>query len=542
MLSSCRRSSPGLAEASTQETVASPLAGGGMDLKLINATVRTMHAHCDPSEALAVAGDRILCVGTNQDVLDLDLPGAEIVDLGGRTVMPGFVDSHAHAFATGLTFISADLSGARDVQDICERMRESVVGETGRRWIFGLGCSPWLLREQRFPTLAELDAVLDDRPAYITSTTFHSGATNSAGLRELAADPALARTPGGPEAGWFLDDESHFAAARLAFSSLDDADIGELLRQVAELAASRGVTSLHCLEGQFIHGDRDVQVLHERAEELPVHVVLMYQTMDVDRVVEMGLPRIGGCLAVDGACFEHTACFYDPYVDRPETSGRLNYAEDVIVEFVDRAHRAGLQIGMHAIGDKAIDVLVGAYAAAMRANPRPDCRHRVEHFQLPTEWAIEQAAKLRLALPMQPIFSYLWDNPGHSDYERSFGSERAERMEPFARLARLGFTVCGGSDSPVTPIDPLRGIHAAANNPRASRRTDVDTVLRMFTVNGAWVAHEEHERGTITAGKVADLVVLSGDPYVSSADEITVEITFSRGRLTYLANGSKVLL
>lgn len=281
--------------------------------------------------------------------------------------------------------------------------------------------------------------------------------------------------------------------------------------------------------------DRDVLALISCQQELPVHTVLMYQTMDVERVLALGLPRIGGCLTVDGACFEHTAAFYEPYLDAPRTCGVLNYSEETIAGFVRRAHDAGLQVGMHAVGDRAIDTLVRSYVNAQAENPRRDARHRVEHFQLPSEWAIDEARRLDLALPMQPVFSHLWDHPGDSDYERSFGVLRAERMEPLVRLVGLGLHVAGGSDSPVTPIDPLLGIHAAVNNPRPSRRTTVDHALRMFTVNGAWVAHEEAIRGSISVGSVADLVVLHDDPYSnpSGIGDIDVCLTIHEGAVTY---------
>jgi predicted amidohydrolase YtcJ len=392
-----------------------------------------------------------------------------------------------------------------------------------------------VLAERRFPTRTELDDAVLGRPVFVASATFHSGAANSVALEQIARrGPSTARI-GPQEQGWFLDDESHFAASRVAFGSLTDKEIADLYRRVAKHAASRGVTTLHCLEGQFMQGDRDVRALVDCQRELPVHVVLMYQTMDVERVLDLGLPRIGGCLTVDGACFEHTAAFYEPYRDAPHTCGTLNYPEDEVADFVCRAHTAGLQIGMHAIGDRAIDTLVRSYHAALTQRPRKDARHRVEHFQLPSEWAIDEARDLGLALPMQPVFSYLWDTPGNSSYERSFGMQRAERMEPIGRLARLGLHVSGGSDSPVTPIDPLLGIHAVVNNPRASRRASLEDALRMYTINGAWAAREENMRGSITVGRAADLVVIDRDPFDDSESiaESVVRLTIHDGIVTH---------
>jgi len=508
-----------------------------MNAKLVGGTIITMDPEHPAATAVAIRDGRIAAVGDDHDILAVDAPGAELIDLHGRTVLPGLVDSHVHALDTGLQHLAIDLADATSVADVCDAIaRERPRFPSG--WVYAMRCATWELREGRYPTIAELDAVCPDQPVFVSSVTGHSGATNSPGLRIIEAGaPKLSRpAPASPEeAGWFPDDISLLAASSVAFGALEREELGALHRSVAERAAVKGVTTLHCLEGQATQDDKDVMVLHEISGALPVRVVLMYQTMDVGRVKAMGLPRIGGCLCVDGACFENTACFYEPYLDKPDTCGSLNYTEEEIGGFVMAAHEAGLQIGMHAIGDRAIDVLTRAYAAAQSASPRPDMRHRVEHFQTPSRESIAIASRLRLALPMQPIFSYLWDRPEADHYVRQFGETRADGMESFARLIAQGLLVSGGSDSPVTDIDPLLGVHSAVNNPRASRRTTVEEALRMFTCNGAWVSHDEDEYGTLKPGMSADLVVLGADPYKESATicDIPVLMTISRGDVTY---------
>jgi predicted amidohydrolase YtcJ len=508
-----------------------------MDAKLVGGKIITMDVGYPTATAVAIRGGRIVAVGEDQDVRAVEVPGAELIDLGGRTVLPGLVDSHVHALDTGLQHAAIDLADAVSVADVCDNIaREAPRFPHG--WVYAMRCATWGLRERRYPTITELDAVCPDQPVFVCSVTGHSGATNSAGLRIIEAGaPGLSRpAPASPEeSGWFPDDISLLAASSVVFGALDRQELAGLYRSVAERAAAKGVTTLHCLEGQATQGDKDVMVLHGISGALPVRVVLMYQTMDVERVLGMGLPRIGGCLCVDGACFENTACFYEPYLDKPDTRGSLNYTADEVRDFVRAAHEAGLQIGMHAIGDRAIDVLTRAYAAAQVASPRPGMRHRVEHFQAPTTEAIAIASQLRLALPMQPIFSYLWDRPEANHYVRQFGEARADGMESFARLLAKGLVISGGSDSPVTDIDPLLGVHSAANNPRASRRTSVAQALRMFTCNGAWVAHDENEYGTLAPGKSADIVVLGGDPFEESEAiaDIPVTMTISRGDVTF---------
>jgi predicted amidohydrolase YtcJ len=513
-----------------------------MELLLINGNVITMARSGFRAQAIAVSGERIAAVGSTDEVLRLRTPASRVVDLNGKTVLPGLIDSHAHAFLTGVGSMAVQLGGLTSIEEVCDAIGAKAATFPRGKWVYGMGCEPWLLPQKRFPGLAELDGAAPHNPVYIAAATFHSGVSNSAGMQLISPDPDL---PGldkdpvsGEPTGQFLSDTAHFFAASRAFGALTAEEIAEMYKYTASLAASRGVTTLHCLDGQFVEGDSDVIVLRRLASELPVHTVLMYQTMDVDRVLELGLSRIGGCLTLDGSAFDHTALYYEPYADDAATCGDLYIPEDVVRAFVMKAHRAGLQIGMHAIGDRAIDILVNAYAEAQQAFPREDCRHRVEHFISPSESAIETAARLKLALMMQPIFTYAW-NP---EYVYFLGNDRANRSDPFGQLSRAGHMVAGGSDSPVTEINPLLGIQSAVNNPNLQRRTSVDQALRMFTINGAWAAFEENEKGTLEAGKLADIDVVDRDPYTDSdhIDEFSVEMTVCGGDVVFSRDQAQV--
>lgn len=508
------------------------------DMILFDGNVVTMDAQGKREQAIAIEGDRIVAVGSSRAMLELGNENTRLINLEGRTVLPGLIDSHTHLFLTGLSLASVPLGQAGSVAEVCELIGERALRTGPGRWVYGMGCVPWRLREARLPTMAELDAVAPHNPVYISAATFHSGATNSVGFAQIGLNPDLPgidKDASGRVTGAFVSDDTHFAAAATAFGALTGDEISEMYSAAAGFAASRGVTTLHCLEGQFMRDDADVMALLDLSGRLPVHIVLMYQTMDVQRVVELGLPRIGGCLTIDGAGFDHTALMYEPYTDDPSTKGDLYIPVDKVRSFVLAAHRAGLQIGMHAIGDHAIDILVGAYAEAAKVEPREDCRHRVEHFYVPSEWAITQARELGLALPMQPAFAWSWDRGPGSEYERIWGRQRADRAEPFARLCDEGLVVSGGSDSPVTEINPLLGIHGAANHPYPTRRVSVETALRMFTVNGAWVAFEEDDKGTLESGKLADLTVVDGDPLKApeTIKDLTVEMTIKAGEVVH---------
>jgi predicted amidohydrolase YtcJ len=510
-----------------------------MDMALVNGNVITMANPNRREQAVAIGGGRILGVGSNWAVRQAAPPGATIIDLGGKTVTPGLVDSHMHCTMTGFWLDAARLETARTIDEVCARIHAKAKATPPGKWVYGMGCIPWEMRENRFPTMQELDVVSEGHPVYITAVTLHSGCANTAAFNSIQPDMSsdgVERDPAtGEPTGSFLTDDVAFAASGKAFGVLDDAEMAALIRRVADHVATKGVTTLHCLDGQFVEADRDVQVHLRIQDSLPIHTVLMYQTMDVQKVLDLGLPRIGGCLTVDGAEFERTCLYYEPYTDDPTTCGRLNIPEDVIRAFVRQAHQAGLQVAMHAIGDRAVDILVSAIADAMAETPRDDPRHRVEHFQWPTDWAIGKAVELGLALPMQPAFSWLWDIPGSSEYERVLGRERTDRLQPFPVLSKHGLVVSGGSDCPVTEVNPLLGMHALVNMPFVPRRVSVEEALRIFTLNCAWVAHEDKVRGSIEEGKAADLTVLGADPYLEpgSIADIPVEATIAAGNVIY---------
>jgi len=433
---------------------------------------------------------------------------------------------------------TAALGPARSIPEVCRLLRRHAKTVASGHWVLGLGCQVRELAEQRLPTRLELDQVSEHHPVYVDTDTGHKGAVNTVGLKLTGLDATtfgVATGSDGEPTGVLESDTASFAGIGTVLSSMSDAEMEGAYRATAAAAIRKGVTTIHCLEGQFIHGDRDVDVLLRVDDSLPLHTVLYYQTMDVEKVVAMGLPRIGGCLCVDGAIFEQTALFYEPYADRPDTCGHLYITESEVSDFVLAAHRAGLQVAMHAIGDRAIDIVVEAYYRACRELPADDMRHRVEHFVCPTPQARDRARELGLAIVMQPASTAVWDQPGSSSYERFLGETRAADSEPLGQCLHNGVRIAGSSDSPVLPIDPLAGIDAVVHDPRAERRCSVQDAVGIFTEQAAWVAHEESERGSLSVGKFADFVVLDGDPFDRSRRirDAEVVMTFAEGQLVH---------
>jgi len=230
----------------------------------------------------------------------------------------------------------------------------------------------------------------------------------------------------------------------------------------------------------------------------------------------------------------HTAALHEPYADNPSSSGVLYFTDEKLREFVLEAHKNGLQIAMHAIGDRAVDQLLDAYENALNKHPRKDHRHRIEHIEVPTADEVKRCKELGIVLSIQPAFVYYWDMKNF--YEARLGIQRAHRIHPYRFFLSEGILIGGGSDAPVTPIDPIIGIHAAVNHLIPSHSINVLEALRLFTIDAAKLAFQEKTVGSIEEGKLADIVVLSENPMTVKRErlkEIKVEATVKNGQVTY---------
>ncbi len=508
-------------------------------LVLTNGHILTLSERDIPRGALRIADGKII------QIIEGELPRKNLsldrmIDLKGKTVLPGFIDSHVHVIFTGLSLNSVDLSDAKSIDNVLEIVRGRVLKTERGEWVFGTNLTYRNLKEKRNPTMDEIDRISEENPIWLISDTCHSSVTNSIGFQKIGLpedapgvekDPITQKPTGG-----FVTDPAHFGVSRRILASLKKEIIQDMIKIVSHTAATRGVTTLHAMDGSP-DSDRNFLILLETIPKMPIKIVPYFQTMDVDRVLELGLPRIGGCLTLDGAWSEHTVALKEPYNDMPESYGMLFYTDQQIEGFVQRAHEAGLQIAMHAVGDRAIDQLLNSYEKTLEKIPRIDHRHRIEHFSLPMPHHIQRAKSLGLVVSMQPMFSYNWGGP-EGVYVQYLGKDRARRIENYRFLLDKGIKVCGGSDSPVTPIDPIRGIHAAVNNPFFDHRVSTEEALLMFTYNGAWATHEENLKGSIEVGKSADLVVLTENPKTLTSENLLrneVAMTLVDGKIVYKA-------
>ncbi len=306
-----------------------------------------------------------------------------------------------------------------------------------------------------------------------------------------------------------------------------------MIDQTLRKAHSVGITTLHALEGGLDYPHETIAKFRNTIPDLPLRIVLYYQTMEIDKVIELGLPRIGGCILLDGDVDPKTAALLEPYASDPTCYGTLYYEDEVVNNFTFAAHKEGLQIAFHAVGDAAVEQALNAYESALDQHPRDDHRHRIEHCTIMHEEQILRAQRLGVALAIQPPFNHYWP---HSNYFHDLGKERAWKVDQVRTFIRPNLLVAGGSDSTVTPMGPLIGVHAAVNHSNPAERIGVFDAMELYTINAARIAFQEDDRGSLEVGKLGDLVVLAENPFdvdLRTIKDIKVEKTVIGGNIVY---------
>jgi predicted amidohydrolase YtcJ len=514
---------------------------------ILDANIITMTQATAGSDAQAVAldADRILAVGTNQQISALMGSGTEVISLQGKTVLPGFIDTHVHLTQTGLGSLGPSVYDVTSADQVLSVAADAVAQAQRGEPVLIHGC--WMNGLDRLITRLDLDRLAPHHPVMIVDVGGHKSAVNSRAwdMLDLPVETPGITTPARGVFTGVLIREANALARYRYYSTIDDAIRVAAQHRAAEMALQVGITTVHALDGGDPDGrgwfpERDVKVLLKEQDDLPVRTVIYFQSTNVQKALDWGLPRIGGCLWVDGSYGEHTAALLEPYADDSTTTGVLYFSDEELHGFVGRAHRAGLQISMHAIGDAAIEQLLGAYERVLQEAPHTDHRHRIEHFSLPTLDQIQRAARLGVAVAMQPNFAALLTGEDSGEFRvaglRHLGPVRHRRRHPYRRIIDAGILVAGGSDSDPRPMGPLVGVHAVVNHSDEERRLTVLEALCLYTTNAAKIAFEEKEKGTIEVGKLADLVVLGDNPLTAdprALEKIPIELTVVGGKMAY---------
>jgi predicted amidohydrolase YtcJ len=464
-----------------------------------------------------------------------DPPEADLtIDLPGTTIVPGFIDSHVHLTATGRALQNDDVRAARSKEELLGIVRAHA--ETGESLVHleGFDESGW--DAQELPTAAELDAVTRS-PVVLTRTDGHISVVNSAVLTALDpvdADGVERGEDGRPNGR--LTREANRRLAAWVESSYERHRIEELQLQAAGLAASRGVTSVHEMSMDL----RDLDVLLGHRHRLPVDVSPIPATMSLPESIERGFPSVGGDLPVDGSIGARTAALSHPYEDGTDR-GDLYHRDDALAEFFHAGHNAGLQVGVHAIGDRAIEQVLATWERVYLALDSRERRHfrarrhRIEHFLLPSADQVERAAMLGLAVSIQPAFDRLWGQGGGM-YEERLGPARAMAAHPIRTMLDRGIEVGLGSDSPVTPLDPMLALAALEEHHEPAQRLTRLEALKLHRVGSARLGHQDGKKGALEPGRHADFVAYDSDPLeVESPVGLRPVLTVSLGREVFRA-------
>ena len=287
--------------------------------------------------------------------------------------------------------------------------------------------------------------------------------------------------------------------------------------------ASMGIGMIHTVSGVGfpLNVDITIEKLFAKSAQNGFQIRVFPQSMDTSVATSRKLPRIGGCFecALDGCYGSQDAAMLEPYVNDKSNSGVLYYTDEKVIEFCKKANRMGLQIEMHAIGDKAFEQATKALKAALDDYPRENHRHGIIHACLPTKEGVDICAKYHINLLMQSAFDN-WRQEPPEYTESILGKERNARLNPVKTFVEKGCIVGQGSDAPCTNPDPIDWLYRACNHTNPSQSVDVYTALRMLTYNGCYQTFDEKDRGTLEVGKIADMVVLSENPYEVSAKDL----------------------
>jgi len=515
------------------------------ELIILNANIITLNPKQPKAEALAIYGARITAVGSNKEVYRQAGPETKTIDVRGKTVVPGLVDCHVHMTGFGDFLQSLNLRNVDSIIEMQTKLHEYAKRNKERSWVLGGRWDQERFSEKRYPTRKDLDASVNDKPVFLTRVCGHVGVANSKAL-ELAGITRQTAVTGGQvdldKATGEPDGILRENAIGLIWKVVPKPtlkEVEEACFAACEEAVKVGLVCVHWMISSASEV-KAIQRLHSEGK-LPLRVCLGISVDDLEEMVSLGLltgfgddmVKIGFIkILADGSLGGRTAALKQPYSDKPETRGMMLYTQKKLNELVAKAHQAGLQLAIHAIGDRAIDFVLRAYEKALKEHPRKDHRHRIEHCSVLNKSLVKRIKKLKLIASIQPhfVFSDFWATD-------RVGSTRARWVYPFKTLMQEGLTLVSGSDGPVEPIDPILGIWAATarkSNPQES--LTVEEALTTYTVNAAFSSFDEHKRGTIEAGKLADMVVLSDDPFQIAPDKIrniAVEMTIANGKVVY---------
>lgn len=509
-------------------------------------------------ESVVVENGRFIDMGPTKDMLlHWDNSDSETIDLQGKTVTPGLIDSHIHLSAVAQNFLHLDLTGVTSKQQMLKKISQhaNLLGKA--EWLVGRGWDENLFNEGDIPTIEELDNVCQHHPLFLTRICGHASLVNSKALEVCNYHPAMTI----PEGGVIVIDEATKKPTGLVLESAADLfseripahtyeELKSALRKAMQYAIAQGLTSVHTNDPLFLGGlDQTYklydELLNQELQGLRCNLLINHEFLNDlklngmyagygNETLQIGAVKI----FADGALGRRTALLSEPYNDTPDEYGKAMFDQETLYNIVEKARSLSMPIAVHTIGDQALANILDI----LDEFPPVSYRDRIIHVQVMREELIKRLAVSSRTADIQPRFVA-------SDFPwvvERLGEERTKLAYAWKTLMKAGVICAGGSDAPVEPVAPLLGIHAAITRKapgqihggwNKSERLSMIEAFRLFTEMGAYPTNEEHVKGTISRGKFADMTVYSHHPFeMQDPDELlntTIEMTVIKGEIKY---------
>jgi hypothetical protein len=500
------------------------------DLILYNGNFWTVNANQPRAQAAAISNGRFLAVGSNEEVLALAAGRARKIDLGGKTVLPGFIDAHTHPAWAGLDHLRMVDCDLRSIADILSALRKRATETPAGGWVLGFKYDDTKTSDGRPLTLADLDSAVPDHPVFVEHRGGHTAWVNSLAMKMVKVDDHTPDPSGGkydhdPATGHLtghIRENAKTGFQNLIPSNFTRDDHREGVKLISKMMTRSGVTSV----GDAFGTPEDLRAYQDAREagELSFRVYCLIGFQFIDQMLAAGIKtglgdewvRVGAMKMIcDGSISERTARLSQPYIGRPDDFGILVAGEDELYAVARKAHAAGWQLGTHANGDVAIDTTLRVYERLQRELPRQDPRFRVEHCTVINDGLIQRIKALG-AIPL-PFSTYAYY---HGEKMKEYGPERLDHMFALRSFIDAGIRPTQASDYPPGPFEPMMALRSEVTRTDSKgnvwgpkQKITVEEAIRVGTINGSYASYEENLKGSIEPGKLADLVVLGRDPF-----------------------------
>ena len=529
------------------------------DTVIRNANIITIDRRNPKAQALAIRDGKFMAVGSNSSIGDLVGTGTQVLDMSGRTVLPGFIDAHIHVLSSGIRHVMSADCAVPTIPAIQGALRERANATSPGKWVQGFKFDDTKMTENRSINKDDLDAVSTEHPILVAHRAGHIYYVNSRGLEIAGYNDESPDPPGGrigrdPDTGR-LNGALYERAADPVINVYFLTEPGLMgpevprqgLRLICDMLTRVGLTSVH--DARVTNDDLYTYQEGRDAGELSLRVYMLVHRNHFPDLRDAGLKtgfgddylRLGGIKFVaDGAIAARTAYLSEPYIGSECDHGILAMSPEETESLVQDIHRSGFQVCIHANGDSAIEMVLDAYEKAQAAYPREDPRHRIEHCTVVNPDILRRIKALGCVAT--PFCTYVYY---HGEKMRFFGEERLKWMFAQRSFLDYGINSTGATDYPPGPFEPLMGIQSCVTRTDSNghvwgpnQSISVEEALRIYTINGAYASFEENIKGSIEVGKLADLVVLGADPTQvdpMTIKDIPVERTIVGGKTVYEA-------